>query len=326
MISGTDLHTSNLSLVVTIITCLTLAISDVRAQDVTYQRSGTRDQDAGRADGQEGTCSYGPSPCEPRGTLLQWSYGTSFDGGPNRDEPLVTDRPDFTESSVTVGRGVAQIEMGYVYVNDRGPGTSLDAHAYPDLLLRYGMLAEWFELRIGWTYLSEQETVGNVTTSSNRSSDLLVGAKLALTPQEDILPEIAIIPQVFLPISDDPILGGGEVLPGIICIYAWELNERLSTAGSSQYLRALDDATEHPYFLFIQTWVVSRSLTDRVGAYAEWFALIPDGAETNQTLHFFNGGFTYLVNNDLQLDCRAGFGLSNAADDFFTGVGLAKRF
>ena len=65
-----------------------------------------------------------PCLCQPRGTLLQWSYGTSFSGGPDREAPLVTDRPDFTEASVTVGRGVTQLEMGYLYVNDRGPGTS----------------------------------------------------------------------------------------------------------------------------------------------------------------------------------------------------------
>ena len=39
-----------------------------------------------------------------RKTLLQWSYGTSFEGGPDLYEPLVTDRPDFTESSVTALR------------------------------------------------------------------------------------------------------------------------------------------------------------------------------------------------------------------------------
>lgn len=46
-----------------------------------------------------------------RKTLLQWSYGTSFGGGSHWNEPLVTDRPDFTEASSTVGRGVAQLEF-----------------------------------------------------------------------------------------------------------------------------------------------------------------------------------------------------------------------
>src|SRR5689334_8326302 len=46
---------------------------------------------------EEERLSYGPDPCEPRKTLLQWSYGTSFSGGPDLEEPIVTDRPDFTE-------------------------------------------------------------------------------------------------------------------------------------------------------------------------------------------------------------------------------------
>lgn len=263
--------------------------------------------------------------CDP-GTLLQWSSGNSFSGGPDLDEPLVTDRPDFTEASSTVGRRVTQLEMGYVYVNDRGPGASFDGHAYPDVLVRQGVFANWLELRVGWTYLSDQETVGNVTTTSSRSSDLLLGVKIGLTPQEGCLPEMALIPQMFVPISNDPVLGGGEVLPGVNWIYAWELSERISMGGSSQLNRALDDASGQPYGLYAQSWVLGYSITDCVGAYTEWFALIPDGADTNQTQHFVNGGFTFLASNDIQLDIRAGMGLNDAADDFFVGTGVSIRF
>ena len=77
------------------------------------------------AEGQENRCSGGP------GTLFQWSYATSRPLGPDLSEPLVTDRPDFTEASSTVGFGVVQFEAGYVYVNDRGEGKSFDGHAYP---------------------------------------------------------------------------------------------------------------------------------------------------------------------------------------------------
>lgn len=68
--------------------------------------------------------SCGPDRCEPRGTLMQWSYGTSFSGGPDQDSPLVTDRPDFTEAGSTVGLGVAQFEIGYTYVYDEVTGIS----------------------------------------------------------------------------------------------------------------------------------------------------------------------------------------------------------
>jgi hypothetical protein len=71
---------------------------------------------------------------------------------------------------------------------------------------------------------------------------------------------------------------------------------------------------------------VGLSLTDRVGSYAEWFALVPDGADTSRTQQYFNGGFTYLMTDNIQLDVRAGVGLNDAADDFFVGSGLSVRF
>jgi hypothetical protein len=39
-----------------------------------------------------------------------------------------------------------------------------------------------------------------------------------------------------------------------------------------------------------------------------------------------NGGFTWLITENLQLDWRAGFGLNEEADDFFTGAGFGIRF
>ncbi|MBM4092917.1 MAG: transporter [Planctomycetes bacterium] len=263
-----------------------------------------------------------PSP----GTLFQWSYGSGDSAGPDLDEPLVTDRPDFTESSVTVGRGVTQLEMGYTFVHDREPGASLDGHAFPDLLVRQGLLAEWLELRVGWTWLVENETFGNVRETRGRSSDLLVGFKLALTPQEGILPEMAMVPQMFIPVADDPVLGGGELLPGLNWIYAWDLSDRMYAAGSSQLLRALDDATGRPYALYVQSWACGYSVTERLGSYVEWFVFVPDGADEARTQHYLNGGLTYLISDNIQLDLRAGFGLSDAADDFFAGPGLSIRF
>ena len=38
-----------------------------------------------------------------------------------------------------------------------------------------------------------------------------------------------------------------------------------------------------------------------------------------------DGGFTFLVNNNFQLDVRAGVGLNEAADDYFVGTGFAVR-
>src|SRR5437870_3062683 len=61
------------------------------------------------------------------------------------EEPeLVTDRPDFTESSLVVPRGRLQIEGGFSYT--RG-NSGERAWNLPEMLLRLGVASRW-ELRL----------------------------------------------------------------------------------------------------------------------------------------------------------------------------------
>jgi hypothetical protein len=257
---------------------------------------------------------------------MQWSYGTSFEGGPELDEPLVTDRPDFTEASVTVGYGVAQLETGYTYTYDDTATESTRSHSYPETLLRVGTLAEWFELRAAWNYAEERTNEFGVgSDNASGAEDLYLGVKLALTPQECILPETALVLQMTVPTGSSEFTAD-EVLPGFNYLYGWDINDKWSTGASTQLNRAVDDETGDAYVEFAQSWTINRTLTDRVTAYTEWFVLVPSSADTNHTEHYFNGGFSVRLNDDIQWDVRAGVGLNQAADDFFTGTGLSFRF
>jgi len=51
----------------------------------------------------------------------------------------------------------------------------------------------------------------------------------------------------------------------------------------------------------------------------------PDGADSNHTENYADGGFTFLVNEDLQLDVRGSVGLNDAAVDYFVGTGFVLR-
>jgi hypothetical protein len=215
------------------------------------------------------------------GTLMKWGYGDGGEGGPNRDEPLVTDRPDFTEASSTVGQGVAQLEGGYTYSYDSDDTGSFKSHSFPETLLRVGV-------------------------------------------QEGILPEMALITQMTVPTGSSEFTAD-ETLPGLVWLYGWDLNDWIASGAQTKANRALDDVTGEPYLEFSQSWTINYRLHDRVGAYTEWFALIPDGADTNHNENYADGGFTFLVNNDLQLDIRSGVGLNEAADDYFIGTGFAIR-
>ncbi len=258
--------------------------------------------------------------CGP-GTLMQWSAGNSFSGGPDLDAPLVTDRPDFTEASSTVGRGVAQLEFGYTYSHDNDGTNRTIGHSVGEPLLRYGVFADWLELRVAWNYADEQ--VNGV--SSSGSEDLYLGFKIGLTPQEGILPEMAIIPQMTVPTGANA-FSADEVLGGVNWIYAWEVSDCVSTGGSTQFNRALDEATTNAFTEWAQSWTVAYTLSDEFGAYTEWFALFPHSADTARPEHYFNGGFTYLLSDDIQWDIRAGKGLNGTADDYFVGTGLSLRY
>lgn len=261
-------------------------------------------------------------------TLFKWSYGDGGDvltAAQKLEEPLASDRPDFTEASSTVGRGVAQLESGYTYTYDSDATSSTKSHSVPEALLRVGIFADWFELRIAQNYAEETTTEFGVSrTVATGAEDLYLGIKWGLTGQEGILPEMAIITQMTVPTGASAFTAG-ETLPGVNWLYGWTVNDWISTGGSTQANRALDDVTDEPYLEFAQSWTINYTITEPLGAYTEWFVLATDGADTNHTENYADGGFVYRVTNNLQLDIRAGVGLNEAADDYFVGSGFVIR-
>ena len=260
-----------------------------------------------------------------RPTLMHWSCGANSEGGAPLDEPLQTDRPDFTEASTTVGRRVAQVEMGYTYIEDNQDGERLQSHNYPELLLRYGLLADWLEFRLGWVYANEVLTNDTLRTSIDGSRDLYVGAKIALTPQAGIFPEMAITPQALVPAGAEE-FSSGETLPGLNWLYSWDVTEAFSIGASTQVNRRLDEETDEPFLEYAQSIALGRSLTENIGMYGEWFVWVPDGSDSATTQHYLNGGVTLVLGLNIQLDARVGCGLSENSQDFFAGTGAAVRF
>ncbi len=134
---------------------------------------------------------------------------------------------------------------------------------------------------------------------------------------------MAIVPQIFMLTGNNST--NDEALPGLNWIYSWKINNFLSTGGSTQFNRTIDGSTGREYTTWAQSWTIGYSLTDNLGAYTEWFAFVPHSADTALTQHFANGGLTYLISDDVQFDIRAGYGLNDAAPDYFLGTGLSIR-
>jgi hypothetical protein len=252
--------------------------------------------------------------------VLLWPNQDPADAQLDLSEPLVTDRPDFTEASSTVGRGITQTEWGYTFGYDRSDEHRAVSHSYPELLLRQGVAYDWLEFRFGANAVS----LDSKGESPTGAEDLYTGIKIGLVPQKGYLPEISVVPQVTLPTGSDAITTD-HTLFGTNLLYAWDISEESYLGASTQFNRSVD-ASGALYTEWAQSVTIGTALAQSVGCYFEWFAFFPRATETEPERHFINGGFAYLVDKDQQWDIRAGTRVDDLAHESFMGVGWSLRF
>lgn len=246
-------------------------------------------------------------------------------------EPLVTDRPDFTESTDAIPRGHFQLEMGYTFTYDREENDRVRNHTAPEFLLRVGLFDD-FELRLGWEGYSWSENLfegrtrgGRAVTredSTQGSNDLSIGFKYKLLEQKGLRPHFGVIGAVSVP-SGSAGVSSGDVDPEVVLLWAYDVTDWFAVAGNVGLAVPRDAGGR-----FVQTsssLSVAFALTDELGTYVEYFGFYPN-ANDSGAAHSLNNGFTYLITDNFQLDVRVGFGLNEEADDFFTGIGFSWRW
>lgn len=228
--------------------------------------------------------------------------------------PLVTDRPDFTESAVTVPRGDVQLESGYTFTR----AEDTDEHALGEVLLRIG-LVDRLEARIG---LGSHAWIGAGGEDPAGFEDPSLGLKAVLAREETAGVAAAILAGTSVPIGDADV-GEDDWQPEIKLAVSRGLSGALALAANAGYARASEDG--EGFDQGSASLSLGMGLSERWGAYAETYAIFPASLSGDDEA-VLNGGFTYLVHPLLQLDARAGAGLTEAAPDFFVGVGIARRW
>ena len=267
-------------------------------------------------------------------TFVATDTSTQGDAAQTTDpmqEPLITDRPDFTESTEAVPAGHLQLEAGYTFTLDREGTDRVRDHAAPEFLLRIG-LVENLELRIGWDGYSWTESQFEAETESGRrtiredwsqgANDLSLGFKYKLVEQDGWIPHFGVIGAITVP-SGSAGVSSGDVDPEIVLLWAYDITDSFAIAGNVGLAVPTDDGDR--FFQTSASLAAAVVLSEKVGAYVEYFGFYPN-AEHSDAAHTINGGLTYLINNNFQIDWRIGAGLNEEADDFFTGVGFAFRF
>ena len=105
---------------------------------------------------------------------------------------------------------------------------------------------------------------------------------------------------------------------------AWDLTSRASFSSNLNYTRVSDSFGA--YNEFAASGSLGVGVTDRLGSYLEYFTFVPRNIGILSS-HYLNGGVTYGLTDNLQLDARTGFGLRRlAGPDYFFGIGISRRW
>ena len=228
------------------------------------------------------------------------------------EEPLSTDRPgEGTDAASVLERGQLQLEAGLFREWDQGEEYTL--LQYPTVLLRYGII-DRVEVRLASSLFTDH------TTTATLVAPLDVATKIALVEEPlGWVPQAALLVGLTLPHTGSSSEHTRYTQPHIVLL----LNHSLTSwLGITTNLGAHweDDSPETIYRYAMS---FDFSVTDRVGAFAEFYGDLPEASVSD---HLFNAGFTFLVNNDLQFDLAAGSALTAGAPDFYVGGGISVRW
>ncbi len=222
-------------------------------------------------------------------------------------ETIVPDRPGFSTGTYTVQPKKLNVEIGYNYTkNDQ---------TLPLMVLRTGVTNK-LELDVMYDGLDIKH---NDQKEYTWSSDLIIGAKYRVYESE--LYNITLMGLSSLPVDSTHNLSFKNMTPLAAVLWDYTFSENIGLFGTLQGSTYYDNERIYDFQPAVGA---SFTHTDKLGSYIELYSVIPSSS-TQDTQKIIDGGFTYLINDDIQIDLNGGIGLNQESDDF-VGFGVAIQF
>lgn len=221
-------------------------------------------------------------------------------------DEIVTDRPDVTESSLVVPKGSVQFETGYqlttldgysyfsTFDGSYGVPTTMRNHSVSSLV-RIG-LSKHFELRLQPGISLERYSFNSQEVKTIGLDDFTVGAKIQLFNNDKV--SLAFLNMNTLPTGNMHTTAEKFTTSNLLA-FSHDVKDWFSVGYNvgGAYIFDLKELT------FLYSIALGRSLTDKLGIYAEIYGDVLDGDNFSN----YDMGFTYLINPKLQLDLYYGF-------------------
>ncbi|MEZ5083214.1 MAG: transporter [Bacteroidales bacterium] len=233
---------------------------------------------------------------------------------------LITDRPDQTESSSTVPLKTLQIETGFIFEKFSDDTYEFEDWGIATTLLRYGLLDN-LELRLGSNYqLSaiREKATDNDSTQQGVGA-LSAGLKVYITEEKGAWPEVALLADFTY-----NQIGKLDYRPTYnYSVIKMLFSHTLSNRFGLGYNLGFANNGENAKGFFVYSLVFSTSLSKKISAFAEIYGNFDDSSIPRNRI---DGGFTFLLRHNLQIDASVGFGPEeDGISMWFANAGLSWR-
>ncbi|MEO2157794.1 MAG: transporter [bacterium] len=250
-------------------------------------------------------------------------------------ESLVTDRPDFVESSSVVTPGVLQVEGSFARDRTRLENGNIENWSTP-FLFRLGIFSN-VEARLesDW-YTRTNDGLQDRSASRGGISDMSIGIKWAFSEgDEDVgRPAMAALLHTDLPTGSQEFKGTG-VRPSLRVSAEWSVRmpwedpntgDGMGDWGVGIMPGVMIDRNEmdESYYSGIFGFVISKGIfIPELRAFTEIAFEQIQSVQNGGSLGFIQAGGTYLLNPSWQLDAAFAVGITENASDLGFTIGLS---
>lgn len=243
---------------------------------------------------------------------------------------MSTDRPDQTESPYSVDAGHFQVELDFVnalFDRDRSGGRDVRSEVWgvAPLNLKVGLLNN-VDLQVvldPYVRVRVTDRVSHTVDKGSGFGDLQTRLKVNFWGNDGGRSAVGMMPFVKWPLPESD-LRNGKMEGGVLFPFSVDLGRGWGLGGMTEFDFVADGSGEYDTE-FINSITLGRDLTEKLGAYAEFFT-VASSAPGFDWQGQVGAGWTYALREDVQLDWGCNFGVTRSAPDYNPFVGLSFRF
>jgi len=241
-----------------------------------------------------------------------------------------TDRPDKTDSPITVDAGHVQLEMDLANFTYGSPNS---AHGYvttedyrvAPLNCRIGVLSDMdIQLVVSpWEWNRVKDEGNGKVEQKSGFGDIVLRDKVNLVGVDTGFFALALVPFLKLPTAQDH-LGNGAVEGGLGIPFAFDVpGWDVGFESAFSYNR---NDTKDGYHAEIENSVsIGHALIGALSYHWEFFSSV-SAVRNSGWIGTFDTWFTYPIDENLIVDTGVYIGVSNLADNWHPWIGMAWRY